>query len=203
MNMNDCGTFADLIEFPTLIWPSMTRQICSLTLLLTLFGCSNSSSPTSSNSPATGSSWWQVSSNDRYLVNQNGNPVLLAGDSPHAMFVNLNASELSTYLSTREAQGINILWVEGLCSNYIPHCRNDLSTYDGIKPFTVGTDQSNYDVSTPNETYWSRIDGVVNTAANHGISILFDTWETGALMPLARANGNAKLRSFGAFLGNR
>src|SRR3954451_9864256 len=58
-------------------------------------------------------------------------------------------------------------------------------------------------VSSPNETYWSRVDTIVNAAAAHGISILFDTWETGALMPLARANGDSKMRSFGAFLGNR
>jgi len=47
------------------------------------------------------------------------------------------------------------------------------------------------------------VDTIVNAAADHRISILFDTWETGALMPLARANGDSKMRSFGAFLGNR
>jgi hypothetical protein len=180
----------------------MIKQICSLTLLLVLLGCSNSPSPTSSTLPVAGSSWWQVSSSHGYFANQAGTPVLLVGDSPHSMFVNLNTSDLTTYLSNRESQGINVLWVEGLCSDYISNCRNDLTTYDGIKAFNSGTDEGNFDVSSPNETYWSRVDTIVNAAAAHGISILFDTWETGALMPLARANGDSKMRSFGAFLGN-
>ncbi len=119
------------------------------------------------------------------------------------MFVNLNSTDLATYLANRQGHGFNILWVEGFCSDYISNCRHDLSTYDGIKPFTSGTDESNYDVSTPNSAYWSRVDSYVNTAASHGIIILFDTWETGALMPLARANGNTKMHDFGGFLGNR
>ncbi len=145
----------------------------------------------------------KASPNHRYLVDQNGSPVLLAGDSPHAMFVNLNSTDLETYLSDRHARGFNILWVESLCSDYISNCRSDLSTYDRIKPFTSGTDQTNFDVTTPNPAYWSRVDSYVNAASSHGLIVLFDTWETGALMPLANANGNSKMRSFGAFLGNR
>src|SRR4029077_11372714 len=107
--------------------------------------------PPSSSPPPTGSSpGLRASSDHRYLVDQNNMPVLLAGDSPHAMFVNLSGSDLATYLANRQSHGFNILWVEGLCSDYIPNCRHDLSTYDGIKPFTTGTDQTNFDVSTPN-----------------------------------------------------
>jgi hypothetical protein len=110
---------------------------------------------------------------------------------------------LATYLANRQSHGFNVLWVEGLCSDYIPNCRGDLSTYDGIKPFTSGSDESNFDISTPNPAYWSRVDSYINTAASYGITIMFDTWETGALLPLARTNGNSKMRNFGAFLGNR
>lgn len=145
----------------------------------------------------------KASSNHRYLVGQNNVPVLLAGDSPHSLFVNLNSTDLATYLANRKSHGFNVLWVEGLCSDYIPNCRSDLSTYDGIKPFTSGADETNFDVSTPNPAYWSRIDSYVNTAASYGIIILFDTWETGILMPLARFSGNAKMHDFGVFLGNR
>ena len=105
----------------------------------------------------------------------------MVGDSPHALFVNPNSTDLETYLSNRQAKGFNVLWVEALCSDYISNCRNDLSTYDGIKPFTSGFYQTNYDISTPNEAYWSRVDSYVTAAANHGIIILFDTFETGAI----------------------
>lgn len=182
------------------------RQIWVLALFLPLLGCANSSSPSQPPPPPpppANSSWWQASSNHRYLVDQKGVPALLAGDSPHSLFVNLNTTDLTTYLANRQAHGFNILWVEAFCSDYISNCRNDLSTYDGIKPFTSGTDETNYDVSAPNEAYWSRVDSYVNAAAAHHIAILFDTWETGALMPLARANGNVKMHNFGVFLGNR
>jgi len=182
----------------------VSRAVCSLLVLVVLAGCGGSSGPPSSSPPPTGSSpGLRASSDHRYLVDQNSMPVLLAGDSPHAMFVNLSGSDLATYLANRQSHGFNILWVEGLCSDYIPNCRHDLSTYDGIKPFTTGTDQTNFDLSTPNPAYWSRVDQYIDTAASYGMTILFDTWETGALMPMARMNGSAKMQGFGAFLGNR
>src|SRR4029077_16955674 len=145
----------------------------------------------------------RVSSNHRYLVDQNNVQVLLVGDSPHSMFVNLDSTDLATYLANRQGHRFNILWVEALCSDYIPNCRNDLSTYDGIKPFTSGTDKSDYDISTTNPAFWSRVDSYVRTSADYGMTILFDVWEPGALMPLARTSGNRKMYDFGAFLGNR
>jgi uncharacterized protein DUF4038/collagenase-like protein with putative collagen-binding domain len=180
-------------------------QLSLFLLLFSLWGCSSSSSHSSASPPPPGGSalLLKASSNDRYLIDQNNTPVLLVGDSPHSLFVNLRDAELATYLANRRGHGFNILWVQGLCSDYISNCRNDLSTFDDIKPFTSGTDETNYDVSTPNLPYWSRIDSYVNTAASYGMIILFDTWETGALMPLARANGNTKMHDFGVFLGNR
>jgi hypothetical protein len=175
-------------------------------LLAPLWACSGSpGSPSSPTTPPASNPALQLkaSANQRYVVDQSNAPVLLAGDSPHTLFVNLNTTDLATYLSNRQSHGFNILWVESLCSDYIPNCRSDLSTYDGLKPFTSGTDETNFDISTPNSAYWSRVDDYVNTAAKYNIIILFDTWETGALMPLARTSGNAKMHSFGMFLGNR
>ena len=182
------------------------RRLWLLILLFPLWSCSGPSSSSSPPPPPPGGSplLLKASSNHRYLVDQKNNaPVLLVGDSPHSMFVNLNSTDLATYLANRQGHGFNILWVEGLCTDYISNCRSDLSTFDGIKPFTSGTDETSFDVSTPNAAYWSRVDSYVNTAASYGIIILFDTWETGALMPLARANGNTKMHDYGAFLGNR
>jgi hypothetical protein len=140
----------------------------------------------------------KASANKRYLVDQNNQPVFLVGDSPHAMFVNLPVSQASTYLANRASYGINVLWVEILCGSYIPNCRSDMSTQDGIVPFSTPGD-----ISTPNPAYFSRIDQMVATAAQNGIMILMDTWETGAEMPLLRSNGNTKAFNYGVFLGNR
>jgi len=170
-----------------------------------LLSCGGSSTPSQPPPPPppSNAAWWQAGASGRYLVDQNGTARLMVGDSPHSMFVNLNSADLSTYLANRQSHGFNVLWVEGLCSDYIGNCRADLSTYDGIKPFTSGTDEGSFDISTPNEAYWSRVDSYVNAAASYHITILFDTWETGALISLARASGNDKMRAFGAYLGNR
>jgi hypothetical protein len=138
------------------------------------------------------------SANKRYLVDQNNRPVFLVGDSPHAMFVNLTVSDAATYMANRASYGINVLWVEVLCGRYIANCRADLSTQDGIVPFSTPGD-----ISTPNPVFFSRIDAMVATAAQNGITLLIDTWETGAEMPLLRSNGNTKAFNYGAYLGNR
>jgi hypothetical protein len=140
----------------------------------------------------------KASANKRYLVDQNNQPVFLVGDSPHAMFANLTVSQAATYMTNRASYGINVLWVEILCGSYIPNCRADLSTQDGIVPFSTPGD-----ISTPNPTFFSRIDSMVATAAQNGITILMDTWETGAEMPLLRSNGNTKAFNYGVYLGNR
>jgi Protein of unknown function (DUF4038)/Concanavalin A-like lectin/glucanases superfamily/Putative collagen-binding domain of a collagenase/Fibronectin type III domain len=140
----------------------------------------------------------KASANKRYLVDQNSQPVFLVGDSPHAMFVNLSTSQAATYLANRASYGINALWVEVLCGSYIPNCRSDMSTFDGIVPFTTPGD-----ISTPNPAFFSRIDAMVATAAQNGITILMDTWETGGEMGILRANGAAKAFNYGVFLGSR
>src|SRR5215471_15126612 len=140
----------------------------------------------------------KASANKRYLVDQNNQPVFLVGDSPHAMFVNLTVSDAATYMANRASYGINALWVEVLCGSYIPNCRADFSTQDGIVPFSTPGD-----ISTPNPAFFSRIDAMIATAAQNGITLLIDTWETGGEMPLLRSNGNTKAFNYGAYLGNR
>jgi hypothetical protein len=140
----------------------------------------------------------KASASKRYLVDQNNQPVFLVGDSPHAMFVNLTFGDAATYMANRASYGINVLWVEVLCGTYIPNCRADLSTQDGIVPFSTPGD-----ISTPNPAFFGRVDSMVTTAAQKGITLLMDTWETGGEMPLLRSNGNTKAFNYGAYLGNR
>ena len=74
----------------------------------------------------------RASANGRYLVDQNGTPTLLVGDSPHSLFVNLSPHQADTYFANRASYGINAVWVEVLWhalsggemqeSNLRPHC---------------------------------------------------------------------------------
>src|SRR5262245_1396962 len=70
----------------------------------------------------------KASDNGRYLVDQNGTPTLLVGDSPHSLFVNLSLGEADAYFANRASYGINGLWVEVLCNTYTAG-RSDGSTY--------------------------------------------------------------------------
>ena len=138
----------------------------------------------------------KASDNGRYLVDQNGIPTLLVGDSPHSLFVNLSPQQADAYFANRASYGINAVWVEVLCNTYTAG-RPDGSTYDGIIPFTTPGD-----MSTPNPAYFRRVDQMVRLAANHGIQIVMDAFETAGWMPVLEQNGLQKALQYGRFLGN-
>ena len=138
----------------------------------------------------------KASTNGRYLVDQNETPTLLVGDSPHSLFVNLSPHQADAYFANRASYGINAVWVEVLCNTYTAG-RADGSTYDGIIPFTTPGD-----MSTPNPAYFRRVDQMVRLAANHGIQIVMDAFETAGWMSVLEQNGIQKALQYGKFLGN-
>jgi Protein of unknown function (DUF4038)/Putative collagen-binding domain of a collagenase len=139
----------------------------------------------------------KVSSNGRYLVDQRNVPFLIVGDSPQAMIGNLSVKDAATYVVNRKAAGFNALWVNLLCVKYTG-CRDDGTTFDGIKPFrTPG------DLSTPNPAYFARADAMIRLAAKAGILVVLDPIETGGWLGILRKNGIAKARAYGRFLGKR
>jgi hypothetical protein len=138
-----------------------------------------------------------MSANHRYLVDQNGLPYMIVGDSPQAMMVNISTADADFYLADRQAHGFNAIWVNVLCDTYTAG-RADGSTYDGIIPFTTPGD-----FSTPNPVYWARVDTMIQEAANHGITVFLDPAETGGWLGTIDSNGQAKDRAYGVFLGNR
>ena len=72
------------------------------------------------------------------------------------------------------------------------------ATYDGIMPFTtVG------DLATPNESYFSRVDTILNIAASYGITVFLNPAETIDWLTVLKSNGTDKCRSYGQYLGNR
>jgi hypothetical protein len=142
-----------------------------------------------------------VSSNRRYLIDQSGDPYLIVGDSAWSMSSNVSASDMDYYFANRQAQGFNTALVGLLVDAYIGG-RDDLSTYDGLYPFTAGTGGSS-DLSSPNPIYWSRMDTMVRLAQEHGITLMLAPADTGGLLPLLRRNGAMKDFNYGAFLGDR
>ncbi len=143
-----------------------------------------------------------TSSNNRYLVDQNRTPFLIMGDSPQAMIGNISAAEMPTYMANRQSLGFNSLWVNLLCTSYTS-CNSNGTTYDGVAPFTSGSSPSDYDLSTPNSDYFSRVDAMVNLAATYNLVVFLDPIETGGWLLTLENNGSAKAFNYGVYLGNR
>ncbi len=139
----------------------------------------------------------KVGASGRYLVDQHDVPVLLTGDSPQALTVNLSEAEADAFFADRQASGFNVVWVNLLCAEYTGG-RADGSTYDGIVPFTTAGD-----LATPNENFFTRVDHMLQRAAQHGLTVLLDPAETGSFLSVLNANGVTKARNYGRYLGTR
>jgi hypothetical protein len=95
------------------------------------------------------------------------------------------------------------MWVEMFCSTYSNICPG-YTTYDGIAPFAwTNNDPNTFDISQPNPTYFSRVDAMVNLAAQYGVTLFLDPTETGGWMKIFENNGTTKAYNFGVYLGNR
>jgi hypothetical protein len=142
--------------------------------------------------------------NPRILVDQNDVPFLMVGDSPHGLFSNLSSADAAVYLTNRAAHGMNSLWVNLLCIRPVEG-RPDASLLDGTRPFTKTIPGTHfYDLTAPNEAYFAHVDEVIRMAATNGIAVMIDPLETaGPLLPAGVANGSARCRAYGEYLGNR
>ncbi len=98
-----------------------------------------------------------VSSNGRYLETARGGPFLMNGDTPWSIAVQLTHAQIDTYLDDRKAKGFNAIlfnMIEHYHSSQSPAYENAQSS---ANPFTTMTD-----FSSPNETYWTTVDYIVN-----------------------------------------
>ena len=133
---------------------------------------------------ATGPGPLHTDPTGRYLVGQNGTPILITGDSPQALIVNSGnisgnpSTDATNYFATRKAEGFNAVWINLLCDTYTGG-RSDGSTEDGIRPFTTGTSPSDYNDDTPNPAYFSRVDQLLQIASQYGFIVFLDPIETG------------------------
>jgi hypothetical protein len=133
----------------------------------------------------------------RYLVDRNGAPFLIAGESPQALMVNLSEKDAELFFANRRSHAFNAVWINLLCRPGTGG-RADGSTYDGVLPFKTADD-----FSTPNEDYFKRCDHMIQLADKYGLLVILDPCETiDHLKPMLK-NGPEKCREFGRYLGSR
>jgi hypothetical protein len=156
--------------------------------------------PKASNAP-TADLRLKLSSNGRYLVDQQGKPFLVVGDSPWSLIVQPDEKDREIYLQDREKRGFNSIIV-----NLLEHkfCTSPPKTRAGLAPFNTPGD-----FSTPNDAYFDFAHQVVERAGAHGIVVWlapgylgFKGGDEGFFREI-KAGGREKLRAYGRYVGKR
>jgi hypothetical protein len=140
----------------------------------------------------------------RYLIDAQGNPFLMTGDTPWDLVAQLTDPQIQAYLDDRQAKGMNAVLVELMehkswtASHHAPN-----NTY-GDPPFTTPGD-----FSKPNEAYMAHVDLMLQMARDRGILVLltpaymgFGGGDQGWYVEM-QANGAAKLTAYGQYLATR
>jgi hypothetical protein len=137
----------------------------------------------------------------RYLVDANGQPFFIHGDTPWSLIVQLTREQVLQYLDDRKAKGFNAILV-----NLIEHKFSDNPPGNayGAAPFlTPG------DFATPNPAYFDHAAYVVEQASLRGMVVFltpsymgFGGGDQGWYQEMS-ANGSTKLRAYGQFVANR
>ena len=115
----------------------------------------------------------RASSNGRYLVDNYGNPWLMVADSGQNM-PHLNSADTQTYINARASQGFNAIQFDLVSTAYIQNNNANLANGDGDAPFSSGTNIA----STPNATYWNKMDQWVALLASHNMVAILNPIES-------------------------
>lgn len=136
-----------------------------------------------------------------YLVDRDGRPFFLHGDTAWSLIADLKREDAEHYLEDRRARGFNALLVNLLENKFARHAPRNAY---GAFPF-----DREGDFATPNEAYFAHADWVVDQASARGLIVLlapayvgYSGGEQGWYRHM-RASGAAKLRAYGRFLGQR
>jgi len=150
----------------------------------------------------------KLSANKRYLVDQNNKPFLIVGDSPQGLISQLDEAQAESYFADRQRHGFNTAgWIDVACAGHDFPANKDGTNRDGVRPFTGfvpgGRDYTHYDLSKPNEVYFTRLDHIVALAGKHGILVFIDPMETIGWLETLRNNGLSAAFAYGQYLGRR
>ena len=116
----------------------------------------------------------KVSGDHRYLVDQQGRPFFVMGDTPWFL-QKLPLDDVRRIMDDRQAKGFNTLFLEILDDSRLPS-RDAL----GNLAFEPGTD-----ITRPVEAYWRYADTVMDEAAKRGFFVIMSKLWFGA----GRASG--------------
>jgi uncharacterized protein DUF4038/collagenase-like protein with putative collagen-binding domain len=144
-----------------------------------------------------------MSANKHYLIDAQGNPFYMIGESSWSIFCTNSGSNAAYYCSTRAAQGFNLIQIAMPAVSYTdPNGNNDGKLGDGTAPFTSGTTPGTFDLSTPNKAFWMEVSNDIYIAETNGLIVVEDPLETGGMLITASNNGAVKCYNYGNYVGN-
>jgi hypothetical protein len=178
------------------------RRATVLAALALAFGaCSDGSSSSGQPAASTAAFPFEVSADGRLLVDQKNKPFLVQSDAAWGLIAAATIEDAEFYLENRKRKGFNAVLVRLLEHRFVHDPPRNVY---GDAPFTTPGD-----FSTPNESYFAHVDDVIRKANEIGILVLlapaylgFEGGDEGWFTEM-KANGTAKLRDYGRYLGRR
>ena len=140
-----------------------------------------------------------------HFVDAAGEPILVRGDTVWAFPVNAGrwnggdwAADFDAYFAARGSQGYNAVYHAALGSTQNNGPFNTGATFDGHLPFVGG------EPGDLNETYWARVDYMLDRAEGLGITV-FLNWAYSDDLANAALSGktSTQCEAYGAALGSR
>jgi len=158
----------------------------------------------------------------RYLVERDGRPFLVHGDTAWSLISGLRAEDVARYLENRASKGFNAIIVnliehkfQGPQNRYgdYPFAGMGRSASIEAQPSGAHADYPDADFSRPDEAYFAYADWVIKQAAERGIVVFLAPIYLGYKNPLhdadegwyyeALRNGPARCYAYGRYLGRR
>lgn len=120
-----------------------------------------------------------------YFVDQTGAPRFVIGDAPWALPGNAGRwnsgnwqADYDTYLGNRAAQGYTVIYTKPIGTTQSLNLDDNGKTFDALYPFQGGTPATGVAGANPSTgltaTFWARIDYMLNSALNKGITIFLN-----------------------------
>ncbi|MFY0610015.1 MAG: DUF4038 domain-containing protein [Hyphomicrobiaceae bacterium] len=142
-----------------------------------------------------------IAQDKRYLIDAEGRPFLLHGDTAWSLIADLTREEVLHYLDDRQARGFNALLVNLIESTF---ARKAPANIYGDRPFLEPGD-----FGRPNEAYFAHAHWVLKKARDRGFLVLlapaylgYQGGSQGWYQMLLR-NNHAKLRQYGRYVARR
>lgn len=180
-----------------------TRAVTSLSALALSLVSLAAMDPTSPRYPL------RVGPDGRHLVDQQGTPFFINGDTPWSLAAQVSREDVELYLRHRAALGVNSLIITIPEGFYCTGCREgDPRDFYGNRPFLVPNK-----FTTPNPAYFDHADWVMRRAGEFGMQVLMSPMYTGYdtgkptadgwYAALAGENSVADCRWYGEWIGRR